>query len=135
MLGTWDGKGSVDRIAYNRIEANATGIDVQPNSPAIFDAGSVGNCLTGNGTGLAHDGTGALLFEQNWWGAAGGPSGVGPGAGDSIAVTGTGSVDFTPWDAEGCPAPEPDALGGALAAVASLAWLRARRRDARRAGS
>lgn len=132
LLGTWDGKGSADRIAYNRIEANEVGIRVEPDSPALFDAGSVGNCLTDNGTGLLQNGTAALLFERNWWGAADGPSGLGSGTGDSVAVTGSGSIDFTPWEAEGCPAPEPDALGSALAALASLAWLRVRRRDGRR---
>ena len=30
-------------------------------------------------------------------GATTGPSGVGPGTGDSIELTSTGTVDFTPW--------------------------------------
>lgn len=131
-LGTWIGDGGADRIAYNRIEANDVGIGVEPDSPALLAAGSVGNCLADNGTGFLQRGVAAIAFEGNWWGAANGPSGLGSGAGDSVAVTGSGSVDFTPWETEGCPAPEPQALAAAIAALAPLAWLSARHRDDQR---
>ena len=34
---------------------------------------------------------------ESWWGAPDGPSGDGAGSGDSVSVTGTGSLDFDPW--------------------------------------
>ena len=37
--------------------------------------------------------SGPLDAENNWWGAADGPSGFGPGTGDSVSD----HVDFTPW--------------------------------------
>ncbi|MFN0152131.1 MAG: hypothetical protein ACKVU1_15625, partial [bacterium] len=54
------------------------------------------NAITGNLT-AGFDNTLSLSAqnaESNWWGAASGPGGVGPGTGDAIAGTG---VDFTPW--------------------------------------
>jgi hypothetical protein len=62
--------------------------------------------------GLDNSGGSAQSAESNWWGAADGPSGAGPGSGDPI--TGP-NVDFTPWllsgtnTSSGCgfaPAPE-----------------------------
>jgi hypothetical protein len=54
------------------------------------------NSITSNVT-AGYDNTaggGAQDAEHNWWGAASGPGGTGPGTGD--AVLGAG-VDFTPW--------------------------------------
>lgn len=39
-----------------------------------------------------------LLAENNWWGAADGPSGVGPGSGDAVST----AVDFTPFRTSRC---------------------------------
>ncbi len=48
-------------------------------------------CNTGYG---AENTTGTTLdFENNWWGASDGPSGVGPGSGDSVST----NVDYDPW--------------------------------------
>jgi hypothetical protein len=55
------------------------------------------NSFVGNTTAVDHGGTAALTLLSNWWGDPSGPSGEGPGSGDSIVVAGTGSVDFTPW--------------------------------------
>src|SRR3989344_4889360 len=51
------------------------------------------NNITGNAVGVA--GYDAQVFdaECNWWGDASGPSGAGPGTGDSAV----GNVDFEPW--------------------------------------
>jgi hypothetical protein len=123
----------VDRIAYNRIEANGIGIAIDGGQPAQLAPDSIGNCFADNGTGFSHGGTAAIAFESNWWGAADGPSGLGPGTGDSVVVTGAGSVDFAPWETEACPAPEAASLGAAIAALTSLASLaRAKRRSALR---
>jgi len=122
-----DGEGTDRLIAYNRIESNETGVDVGAESTGTLDPGSRGNCLVGNATGFSHAGDTVIAFESNWWGAADGPSGVGSGSGDAIAVPGPGSIDFGPWLATGCPVPEPVALGSVLAAVGTLGALGASR--------
>jgi len=58
------------------------------------------NCIAGNTTaGLQVDAGGhpaTLNADNNWWGAASGPSGVGPGTGDAI-VDPDLVVDFSPF--------------------------------------
>lgn len=54
------------------------------------------NSISGNTTGLSHEGTEALTLPSSWWGDPTGPSGDGPGSGDSVVVTGAGSVAVTP---------------------------------------
>ena len=116
-------------IDYNRIESNTTGIEIDAGSAGTLDPDSRGNCFAANGTGFAHGGTAAIAFESNWWGAADGPSGTGPGSGDAVTVSGSGSIDFTPWETNGCPAPEPGELAAASVAGAALAFVsRAERR-------
>ena len=71
------------------------------------------NCIVGNTDGLilgaGADSDAALDAESNWWGDPSGPSGTGPGTGDSV-VDPDGKVDFTPFlvapPGGGCP-PEP----------------------------
>lgn len=83
-------------VSRNRIMGNQTGLSVQ--NSATIDLESGFNCVTGNLNGAIHGGVAlGLELEQNWWGAANGPSGVGPGDGDSVSVTGAGSVDISPW--------------------------------------
>lgn len=83
-------------IRANQIHSNSTGILIGDNG--ALGAASGGNCVVGNGTGLQHDGVEVALFaENNYWGTADGPSGVGPGGGDSIVEASTGTVDFDPW--------------------------------------
>jgi len=83
-------------ISRNQITANGTGFVVTTNATVGSSSGE--NCIMENSTGVNHDGTAAgLWLEDNHWGAADGPSGIGPGSGDSIVVSGSGSVDFTPW--------------------------------------
>jgi len=83
-------------IRANQIHSNSIGI-------LIGNTGSLGvasgqNCITRNGTGLQHEGAEVALFaENNYWGTADGPSGVGPGGGDSIVEASTGTVDYDPW--------------------------------------
>lgn len=90
------GEGQNQEIRDNQLLWNWTGIKVQGS--ATLAAGSGQNCVSGNDTGLSHEGAAADLYAaDNYWGAVDGPSGVGPGAGDSIVETGAGTVDFTPW--------------------------------------
>lgn len=51
------------------------------------------NSITGNGDGLYNANTFLVDGTCNWWGAANGPSGVGPGSGDTVSA----NVDFLPW--------------------------------------
>ncbi len=45
----------------------------------------------------------SLTMENNWWGATDGPGGEGPGSGDQILNTGSGSIDADPFLATGTP--------------------------------
>jgi len=96
------GKGHV--IRSNRIENNITGIVAADD--VTLSPFSMCNSITGNSTGVDHSGTATLTLQSNWWGDPTGPSGAGPGSGDSIVVTGSGSVDFTAWlVSAGAPCP------------------------------
>ncbi|MBN1287949.1 MAG: DUF11 domain-containing protein, partial [Anaerolineae bacterium] len=61
------------------------------------------NCVTGNEEGLFYNAStnGVLNAEVNWWGAADGPSGAGPGTGDSVSSA--VDVDFDPWQTAPIP--------------------------------
>lgn len=83
-------------ISRNQIMANLTGIYV--SGDATISSSSGANCIVGNSSGLNHAGTAiSLLAEGNYWGAADGPSGIGAGSGDTVIVSGAGTVDFNPW--------------------------------------
>ena len=113
VIGNWIGVNAKGQIASNSvgIEVSDTGLDhvIRDNLIAVNGTGinlledanlsvtSTGNCVSGNVSGLTHGGTAAVSFESNWWGAADGPSGTGPGSGDGISETNTGTVDFDPW--------------------------------------
>ena len=87
------------RIVDNRIGYNGIGIRVEGDATlhSVGD-GSPNNCFISNTIGFSHAGTAIdLRIETNWWNAANGPSGVGPGDGDSIEEVGTGTVDYEPW--------------------------------------
>jgi len=58
-----------------------------------------GNNIRGNAVGASYTGMETLDAENNWWGAADGPSAPdGTGSGDSVdGMTGGGSIDFTPY--------------------------------------
>jgi len=52
------------------------------------------NNITGNTVnGVTNKATALLNAEGNWWGAADGPAGAGPGGGDAVST----NVDFDPW--------------------------------------
>jgi hypothetical protein len=119
-----DAAGPGHVVRYNRIENNPIGVSVVES--AALGPDSVGNCFAGNTVALRHAGSAALVFERNWWGAADGPSGDFAGTGDPVDVTGSGSVDVTPFETEGCPAPEPGAAVAGAVAIAALARRAAR---------
>jgi len=114
VVGNWIGLDARGWPARNdtciRISSNPQDQDIRANQIHsswfgiwIDGAGSIGttsghNCIVGNNVGLQHAGTEVALFaENNYWGAADGPSGAGPGTGDSIVEGSTGTVDYDPW--------------------------------------
>ncbi len=85
---------------------------------AIYDNTDAGgpasnNCFVGNtattGGGLFRGTTPALNAINNWWGSASGPSGAGPGTGDSVSSNVTFSPFLTspPGICGGAPPPPP----------------------------
>jgi hypothetical protein len=90
------GEAQSQDIRANQIHSNSVGILIGDNGS--LGAASGQNCVVRNGTGLQHEGAEVALFaENNYWGTADGPSGVGPGSGDSIVEVSTGTVDYDPW--------------------------------------
>jgi len=51
------------------------------------------NNIEGNTTGVLNKSALLLYAEANWWGDETGPSGVGPGTGDTVST----NVDYIPW--------------------------------------
>jgi CSLREA domain-containing protein/uncharacterized repeat protein (TIGR01451 family) len=82
-------------VKENLIAGNDTGILVTFGEVDIpFAAGSSDNCVVANGDGVVNDLDLTVVFEDNWWGAADGPSPPGgTGSGDSVV----GDVDFDPF--------------------------------------
>lgn len=79
-------------IAYNTAPVDSSTIGALSGTGATTITGS---CLVGNALGVTNEGSfpGILDARNNWWGASSGPSGVGPGTGDSVGA----NVDFSNW--------------------------------------
>ncbi len=68
---------------------------------AVYSAADAENATNVNGSCIASNGAVAAFNEQsalqsftgNWWGSADGPSGSGPGTGDSVSDY----IDFSNW--------------------------------------
>jgi len=89
------GDSTGNTVSCNRIEGhNQFAYEAGVSSDAAantIDSNSISDNTTGvDGTAIT---SGNLDAENNWWGAANGPSGVGPGSGDAVTV----NVDFTPF--------------------------------------
>ena len=85
-------------VAHSNVisDCGTAGIVVGCDLSADDDVIVSDNSITDNAAGL--DFTGAagswtVDAEFNWWGAGDGPSGAGPGSGDSVSA----DVDFSPW--------------------------------------
>ncbi|KAB2892951.1 MAG: hypothetical protein F9K28_10690 [Bacteroidetes bacterium] len=60
------------------------------------------SCFSGNSaTSVGHTGTTMQDFTGNWWGAADGPSGSGPGSGDAV----NNRINYASFLTTGCPHP------------------------------
>ena len=82
-------------IRRNCVTENGTGIQFAPDASGM----TRNNNIVDNLVGAAYSGVSTGLdFEDNWWARASGPSGDGPGTGDSVdGTSGGGSIDFTPF--------------------------------------
>ncbi len=56
-------------------------------------ASATDNCIESNSVGVSNATGTTVVLESTWWGDASGPSGAGPGTGDSVSA----DVDFDPW--------------------------------------
>ncbi len=89
----WDGispqSSGTPVITNNRIYANMSdGIHVTANANAVV----TDNEIFGNaGQGLFNQSSATVQAPDNWWGAADGPAGDGPGSGDAIS----GNIDIS----------------------------------------
>ena len=90
--GLYIGSGTLNmqssRVIFNRAGFDAGAILQYDGSTAITESCIVGNSHTAV---VYNDGTTPVTATQNWWGMADGPSGAGPGNGDSV----TSDVDFS----------------------------------------
>lgn len=100
-------------IAGNDITDSIVGVLVRnpgSNAPDLTNVTVYCNNISGNTDGIVNEHTGlTLMAENNWWGAADGPSGTGSGSGDPVSA----NVDFDPWmttpvDGVCPPPPAPD---------------------------
>ncbi len=86
-------RGRVAILRANSVQHSlgAHGVKVDARAAQVFENHIVDNA----GMGLYYDGflQGVLLAENNWWGAANGPGGEGPGDGDEVSL----DVDYEPW--------------------------------------
>jgi parallel beta-helix repeat protein len=76
-------------ITNNSVTQNTYGIECRSSHPLIHY-----NNFVGNGCAVFGDGwMGHVNATSNWWGAANGPGGSGPGNGDPVSE----NVDYDPW--------------------------------------
>jgi len=92
------GPGSVATILGNTLTGNTEGIAVgyiQPHHPADWSVvtANYNNFLGNTAAGIDQIGNVTVDGRCNWWGAADGPSTVGPGSGDQVST----NVDYSAW--------------------------------------
>jgi uncharacterized repeat protein (TIGR01451 family)/CSLREA domain-containing protein len=103
--------GATATVSNNRLLYNFIGLQIRNEEPgdpggtgAMLLPVSAGNCLVFNGSGAINTTVplASNTFEDNWWGSSDGPSGAGPGSGDSVST----GFDFDPFltaAPAGCP--------------------------------
>jgi predicted outer membrane repeat protein len=134
--GTLGQAGGVVTLTHNSAITNGGGIYVTGGSLALNDTRIISNTAATGGAiyqanGAANitsscvvfnsdtavnviSGTMPLVATGNWWGTVDGPSGAGPGSGDSIS-SGVNYSDFLTSNNLGCPSRNSGALTFAIA--------------------
>ncbi len=79
-------------VTSNAINGADVGIDIDPQAGSV-DTHINRNAITGNTAGLRNRSGQLADASCNWWGDSSGPSGQGPGSGDSVSTV----VTFCPW--------------------------------------
>jgi hypothetical protein len=85
--------GSGPYTVTGNVFRNAADTAVVLEDTAAIAAASTGNCFAGNAAAVENSTGSTVSLEDDWWNAADGPSGDGPGSGDAVGV----DIDFTPW--------------------------------------
>ena len=82
------------------IEVTGNTISGMVDAGVFVDTGTVSdsvavnqNAIAGNGDGVRNSSDQSVDASCNWWGSASGPSGTGPGTGDTVSIGAT----FVPW--------------------------------------
>jgi parallel beta-helix repeat protein len=88
-IGCYWPSGSNPIILNNIIENNGIGIYCIEDSKAQVHY----NSISGNDWGFRYEGGRIINATMNWWGAKNGPSGEGPGHGDTVDA----DIDYDPW--------------------------------------
>lgn len=79
-------------IEENHLSLNETAISLSGDADPT-DVAITFNNIMNNDDGVENWVSGVLQATHNYWGAADGPSGDGPGSGDSVS----GDIEFDPW--------------------------------------
>ncbi|MCZ7567881.1 MAG: right-handed parallel beta-helix repeat-containing protein [Ardenticatenaceae bacterium] len=100
-------------VTCNTVTGSGIGIQVNDTSaaPTINYNNIVGNTTSG----LKNLSTNSVNAENNWWGAADGPSDAGSGSGDAVSA----NVDFDPYLANPSTCAPGDFVGPTITLVAS----------------
>jgi hypothetical protein len=110
----------------NFTSATASGIKTAAGVNVATVTVSNNNLVANLPLGINNLAPGLLVAENNWFGHASGPSGIGPGSGDAVA----GNVDFTPWRTAvatfSCPA--VGICGDQPVSIAPSTWSRIKSR-------
>lgn len=91
-LGVYDGANVTELLATKNLISNwQVGVEIDGTN---FNSVNINrNSITSNGDGMSNYDTFLVDGTCNWWGAADGPSGFGPGSGDTVSD----NVTFLPW--------------------------------------
>ena len=87
------GPGTSATVVNSTITGNTDGIAVGYADDDATVLTAYCNDISGNEYGILNVGTVEVDAENNWWGDATGPSGLGPGTGDAVSD----NVDYNPW--------------------------------------
>ena len=90
------------------LDANMQTWEPDPYVAKTINSTFHSNQISGNTSGADMGTTGTYIadFKNNWWGSASGPSGAGPGTGDSVSA----NIVFDPWLCDGTDT-QPNVIG------------------------